>query len=439
MDRKKAEESYARDHHRSWTLYKRACRVMPGGVSHNIRYVAPYPFYVRRAKGPYIYDVDDRRYLDLWMGHYTHILGHAFPPVLKAVTNFVSSNGYHFGLVHKEEVELAERIVELVPCAESVRFCSSGTEAGMYVLRLARAYTGRKKVMKVKGGWHGASTDLSCFIYPPFAGADSAGLPSSVEDEVVPVPFNDLEGTIEAMDAAGDDLAAFIVEPVIGAGGFIPPRRGYFERVKEELERRGALLIFDEVITGFRLGMGGAQQYLGVVPHLTTLGKIVGGGFPLGAVAGPSDILKLSDCTARSTPVLIGGGTFSCHQASMVAGLKVLDYLMDNASWLYALLEERGNRLRSITEDIFKAHGVGAYVTGVGSLFMVHFVKEDVDPNDPAVLAQSRDLEKEKLFHLLLMNRGVFVLHGGAISMAHDYEDLDRYFQSVSLAVKELQ
>jgi glutamate-1-semialdehyde 2,1-aminomutase len=123
----------------------------------------------------------------------------------------------------------------------------------------------------------------------------------------------------------------------------------------------------------------------------------------------------------------------------MVAGLKVLDYLMDNASWLYALLEERGNRLRSITEDIFKAHGISAYVTGVGSLFMVHFVKEDVDPNDPAVLAQSRDLEREKLFHLLLMNRGVFVLHGGAISMAHDYEDLDRYFQSVSLAVKELQ
>ncbi len=440
MDEKKPESMYAKAKPKSRGLYHRACKVMVGGISHNLRRVRPFPFYVERAQGPYLYDVDGNRYVDFWMGHYAHILGHAFPPVAQAVSQLVTQRGYHFGLVHREEVELAERVVELVPCAESVRFCTSGTEAGMYALRLARAYTGRGKVVKVMGGWHGASTDLTYYIYPPFQGPDSEGLPQGLEEQVIPAPFNDLEGTIEAMDRAGNDLAALIVEPVVGAGGCVPPKPGYLEGVRRELEKRGALLIFDEVITGFRLALGGAQEYFKVTPHLVTLGKILGGGFPLGAVAGSREIMALADATEGTPRVLIGGGTFSCHSGSMVAGLKVIEYLVDNASWLYPLLEERGKRVRSVLEDIFLAHGVRSQVTGVGSLFMVHFPSEDVDPYDPVALARVQNRDRELLFQLLLMNRGVFVMHGGgAISLAHTDEVLDHYFQAVSLAAEELE
>lgn len=440
MDEKKAEGLYARTRPRSRTLYQRACRTMVGGISHNLRRIRPFPFYVEKAKGPYLYDVDGNKYVDFWMGHYAHILGHAFSPVAQAVSQLVTQLGYHFGLVHREEVELAEKVVELVPCAESVRFCTSGTEAGMYALRLARAYTGRSKVVKVMGGWHGASTDLTFYIHPPFQGPDSEGLPRGMEAHVIPAPFNNVEGTLAAMDRAGEDLAALIVEPVIGAGGCVPPKEGYLEMLKEELEKRGALLIFDEVITGFRLSLGGAQEYFGVTPHLVTLGKVLGGGFPLGAVAGPREILSLADATGGKPRVLIGGGTFSCHSVSMVAGIKVLDYLVENSSWLYPLLEERGKRVRSILEDIFLAHGVKGQVTGVASLFMVHFPVVEVDPQDPVALAEAQDREAEELFQLLLMNHGVFVMHGGgAVSLAHTDEVLDHYFQAVSLAVEKME
>ena len=440
MEKDRERERYISERPFSESLYLRACKVMPGGVSHSIRYVHPFPFYVQKAEGPYVYDVDGHRYIDFWMGHYAHILGHAFPPVVSAVKDFISQRGYHFGLVHPKEVELAEKVVAMVPCAESVRFCASGTEAGMYALRLARAYTGRKKVLKVMGGWHGASTDLTFYIHPPFRGADSEGLPFGNEDVVMPVPFNDIEGTLRAMDEAGDDLAALIMEPMIGAGGFIPPRAGYLKRVKEELEKRGGFLIFDEVITGFRLALGGAQEYWGVIPHLATLGKILGGGFPLGAVVGPKEIMALSDGTKGHPRVLVGGGTFSCYPLSMVAGLKVLEYLEENASWLYLLLEEMGDKVRSLTRRILSDCGVEARVTGVGSLFMVHFPLKGVDPNDPVALAQSADHGGyEQLYRLSLLNRGVFVVHGGgAISLAHDERVLEDYFQVLSEVAREI-
>ncbi len=437
--RERAEYRYARERPASRVLYEKACRAMPGGISHNIRHVRPFPFYVQRAEGPYIFDIDGHRYIDFWMGHYTQILGHAFPPVIEAVTKFISQRGYHFGLVHREEVELAQLVIELVPCAESVRFCSSGTEAGMYATRLARAYTGRRKILKVMGGWHGASTDLTFYIHPPFNGMDSLGLPFNEEAPVIPVPFNDMEGTLRAMDRAGDDLAALIMEPMVGAGGFVQPSREYLQGIKEEIERRGALLIFDEVVTGFRLALGGAQEYWGVTPHLATLGKVLGGGFPLGAVVGPRDILALSDGTKGNPPVLIGGGTFSCYPLSMVAGLKVLNYLKENASWLYPLLEERGKRVRAITEHILLAHGINGVVTGTGSLFAVHFPKGEVNVSSPASLAQNEDNEKGHLFRLLLLNAGVFVVHGGgSISLRHDERVLDRYFEALSQAVQGL-
>jgi glutamate-1-semialdehyde 2,1-aminomutase len=439
MDRGGQKESYVRVRPLSKSLYSRACQVMPGGISHSIRHVNPFPFYVQKAEGPYIYDVDGHRYIDFWMGHYAHILGHAFPPVVRAVQGFISQRGYHFGLVHREEVELAERVVAMVPCAESVRFCASGTEAGMYASRLARAYTGRKKVLKVMGGWHGASTDLTFYIHPPFRGADSEGLPFGDEDVVIPVPFNDVEGTLRAMDEAGEDLAALIMEPMIGAGGFVPPCDGYLGKVKEELEKRGALLIFDEVITGFRLALGGAQEYWGVIPHLATLGKILGGGFPLGAVVGPKEIMILSDGTKGHPRVFMGGGTFSCSPLSMAAGLKALGYLEENVSWLYPLLEERGEKVRSLTRRILSGCGVGTQVTGVGSLFMVHFPLKGVDPNDPAALAQNSDQGRYELYRLSLLNRGVFVVHGGgALSLAHNERVLEDYFQVLSQVVQEI-
>ena len=276
-------------------MFEKAKRLMPGGVNSPVRAFQPFPFFTKRAFGSKLVDVDGKEYIDYCLAYGPLILGHANPVVVEAVKSQLE-NGSLYGTPTKQEVELAELICKVVPSAEMVRLVSTGGEATMSALRAARAYTGRKKIIKFEGCYHGAH---DCVLVRAGSGAitfgmpDSLGIPEETTRNTVVVPYNDLERFEEAVKAIKNDLAAVIVEPAIGNIGLVLPKEGFLEGLREVTESYGIVLIFDEIITGFRLALGGAQEYYGVEPDLTTLGKILGGGFPMAAFAGKEEIMRL--------------------------------------------------------------------------------------------------------------------------------------------------
>lgn len=421
-------------------LYKTATELLPGGVSHCIRYFPPYPFYVERADGCYIWDVDGNRYVDFWMGHYAHILGHRAEVVVEAVTDFIRKNGYHFGLPNPWEVELAELVRETIPCAEAVRFCSSGTEATMYAVRLARACTGKNVVVKVKGGWHGASTDLTKGVNPPFEEKESLGIPETISESVKLIPFNDWENTEKVLNDVEDDLACVIIEPVLGVGGFIPAEKDYLVKLKEKVEKAGAILIFDEVISGFRVGLSGYQGMVGITPHLTTLGKVLGGGFPIGAICGRKDILELASCCKKKPErVLIGGGTFSCNPVSMIAGIAVIRYLLEHEKEVYNRLRELTCKLKGLIKEIANNEGVTVKTTGIESLFMIHIMKEDSEIKGADDIIDNTYWEiRDSIFRTFMATEGVCIIHAaGAISTAHTEREIEFFAEKFAKFLRE--
>jgi glutamate-1-semialdehyde 2,1-aminomutase len=436
-------EEYQRRTPTSRRLHQEAQKVMAGGVSHGVRYFPPYPLYIKKVSGARIWDVDGNEYIDLWMGHFAMILGHRSELLTKALHEAVDL-GSHWGIVHEHQVALARLICDMVPCAEQVRFCVSGTEATMYAARLARGFTGRRLIVKMEGGWHGANTDLCVAIRPPFDVPDSAGIPPETAQLTRAIPFNDVEAALRALNAWGSDLAGVIVEPVMGAAGIIPAERGFLEVLREETARLGALLIFDEVITGFRLAPGGAQQHYGVVPDLVTLGKIAGGGGNIGAVAGRSDVLARSDPTVprrKGEAVMIGGGTFSCSPMSMISGLAVLRYLRDHAEEVYPRLNRLGQRLRKGMEDAFREAGLPGRAIGVGSLCGAYLpLDPDTVVRNAADMFLRTDLKRmEHEFRIRMLNQGVYTMHGaGAISTAHGEEEVDHVIRATRLVAEQM-
>jgi glutamate-1-semialdehyde 2,1-aminomutase len=435
-------ERYEKRTPKSWQLHAEAQKVMPGGLSHNARYHAPYPLYFAKAQGSHIWDVDGNDYHDLWMAHYDAILGHA-PKAITAAVQDAMGSGLHVGLPMEHEISLAKRVCKLVPSAEQVRFCSSGTEATMYAVRLARAFTGRNIILKMVGGWHGANTDLMVDVnLPEFIGPEGKGLPPDVAKWTRSVQFNDIEGTAKAIEAAGNDFAGIILELAMGSGGFLAAQPAYLKFLREETRRRGAVLIFDEVITGFRVALGGAQQHFGVTPDLTTLGKVLGGGMPVGAIAGKAEILEISSAK-RNAPkkdkVIIGGGTYSCNPLSMVAGIKTLDTLEARKDEIYPGLAEKNQRFCNGLEQAFDAVGIPVYVSRLGSLQEVHFVKEKGLPvRNMAEVLNNTHYEWRKELANRLRNHGVFIFHGGALSTEHSEEDLQRMLAAYGRCAEEM-
>jgi glutamate-1-semialdehyde 2,1-aminomutase len=417
---------------------------MPGGISHDIHYFPPYPFFVKGATGPKVWDVDGNEYVDLWMGHYTHILGHHPRIIVEAIERQLKE-GIHWGIVFEKQVELAELIRELIPCAEMVRFCCSGTEATMYAVRLARAFTGKKIILKIAGGWHGANSDLSLAIKMPYEIEESLGLSPELRQYTKVIPFNDLSGSLEIIHQNKGDLAGIIFEPVVGEGGFIPGTPEYLKTIRSETEQLGALLIFDEVISGFRVSLGGAQQRFNVLPDLTTLGKIMGGGLPVGAVVGKKEILEKTSPERKVNKgegILIGGGTFSSHPLTVAAGLAMLQYLKGHAHEVYSLLEGKGKKVREGVQNSFDCEGVKAMVTGIGSLFQTHFpFQKGVMLNSPQAIQQFTDVAKrEGEFRIRMMAKGVYVMHGGgALSITHSDEDIERIIEASREVAKEMR
>lgn len=427
----------------SETLFKRAKEVMPGGVSHNNHYFPPYPFFVKGGRGSKIWDVDGNEYIDLWMGNFTHILGHRPPVVVRAIEKQLK-DGIHWGLAYKKQVEWAELIKELVPSAEMVRFCCSGTEATMYAVRISRAFTGKNTILKIAGGWHGANSDLSLGIKMPYEKEESLGLLPELQQYTKTIPFNDLSGSLEIIHQNEKDLAGIILDPIIGEGGFTPATKAYLQMLRSETKKLGALLIFDEVVTCFRVALGGAQERFNILPDLTTLGKITGGGLPVGAVVGKRKILGKTSPEEKGNKwerILIGGGTFSAHPLTAAAGLAMLRYLKDHRKKAYPLLESKGEKVRKGIQEAFDREGVNAVVTGVGSLFQTHFpFQKGVTLNSPHSINQFTDIEKREIeFRIRMLTKGIHVMHGGgALSMAHSDEDIQKIIKATGEVAREM-
>ena len=410
---------------KSKKLFDRAKRVLPAGVSYGIRAIPPHPFYIDHAKGVKLYDVDGNVYTDFWVGHGALILGHAPDPVIISVKEQLS-RGTHFGFSHEKEIELAERIVKYVPSAEMVRYTSSGTEANMYGTRLARAYTGKNKMLKIEGGWHGGYDSLHTNVSRPYEKSESAGLNPKVIEDTYAVPFNDLKSVKEVLKSG--DFACVILEPVMGAAGFITPEPGYLEGLREICDHFDALLIFDEVITGFRLGMGGAQEYYSVIPDLTIMGKVMGGGFPVGAFCGPEEIMKLldhykyPDSEKRSAH----GGTFTGNPISMVAGCATIDTLKNGE--IHKHINRLGLKMREGLQEIFNNSELPATVTGVGSTFGIHFQKKK--PKSAGDTARNNLKVTQEYFKHMLEKNIVYLsptVSHSWISSPHTDKDVEAY------------
>ncbi len=428
---------------RSEKLFKRAKEVMPGGISHNIHYFPPYPFFIKKTKGSKIWDVDGNEYIDLWMGNYTHILGHRPAVIVQAIEKQLKE-GIHWGLVYKKQIEWAELIQELVPSAEMVRFCCSGTEATMYAVRLARAFTGKKIVLKIAGGWHGANPDLSLGIKMPYDREESLGLLPELQKYTKVIPFNDLSGSLKVIHQNKKDLAGIILEPIVGEGGFNPATKEYLQMLRSETKKLGALLIFDEVISCFRVALGGAQERFNITPDLTTLGKIVGGGLPVGALVGKREILEKTSPEKKRNKwekILIGGGTFSAHPLTAAAGLTMLNYLKDHHQKVYPILESKGKKVRKGMQEAFHREGVNAVVTGIGSLFQTHFpFQKGESLNSPHSIHRFTDIEKREIeFRVRMLSKGIHVMHGGgSLTLAHSDEDIEKIIKATREVAKEM-
>ena len=411
---------------KSEQMYEKAKTLIPGGVSSPVRAIKPFPFYTASGNGSKIKDLDGNEYIDYCLAYGPEILGHNNPVIKEAIVSQLDK-GWLYGTPTELEVNLAEKIAGYYPSIDMLRFVSTGTEATMSAIRLARGYTGKKKFVKIEGGFHGAhdavlvkaGSGASTFGEP-----DSRGIPADFTKYTLQTPFNDLETMTSLVEKNRDDLAAVILEPVQGNVGPILPEPGYLQEVRKLTEENGVLLIFDEVITGFRLAMGGAQEYYGVVPDMTTLGKIVGGGLPIGVFGGRRDIMEM---IAPSGPVY-QAGTFSGSPCSVAAGIAVLDYMKKEA--LHEKLNATGDSFRQALSEIVADEGLDYYVSGVASMFKVFFGAEPKNYQD--VLKCDKD-GYLTFFHRMLAS-GIFLppsqFETNFLSAAHTEEDLDKTLEA---------
>ena len=414
---------------------------MPGGTTRTTTYFEPYPLYIERGEGCRVWDADGTERLDM-LGNYTAmILGHAHPKVVEAIER-QAARGTGFAAANPFEVELATLLCERVPSLDAVRFCNSGTEATMFAMRLARAFTGRPKIARMEGGYHGTHDYAEVSTHPdvvvagpadaPVAQPDSIGTPGWAVDQVVVLPFNNPDAAEAIIRREGAQLAAVILEPIIGAGGVIAATPEFLRRLREVTRELGVLLIFDEVIS-FRVAPGGAQQLYGVIPDLTTLGKIIGGGLPVAAFGGREDVMEVLD--PRHGPSLAQGGTYNGNPLGMAAGLAAMRELTPD---VYEELNRKGARVTEQLSEVFASHAVAVQVNCAGSMFALHFSPTPVV--DYRTMAAADKRRTRELF-LGLVNHGVLMAPRamGALSTPMDEDDIQRFVDAVDLVVSEMR
>ncbi len=421
---------------RSEDLYSRAQQLMPAGVNSPVRAfraVGGVPFYIASAKGAFLTDVDGNRYIDYVCSWGALILGHSHPSVVRAIREALA-RGTSYGAPHEGEILLAEEIVQTLPWVEMLRFVNSGTEAVMSAVRLARSATGRPKIVKFEGNYHGhadyllakAGSGVATFGLP-----DSAGVPAEFTQHTLVAPYNHAEAVEKLFNEVGDQIAGVLVEPVAGNMGVVLPAPGFLQFLREITRRHGALLIFDEVMTGFRVGKHGAVGAYGVVPDLVCLGKVIGGGLPVGAYGGRRDLMQM---VAPLGPVY-QAGTLSGNPLAMSAGLATLREMTDDR---YAELDARVQALQDSLKEITHRLGVPAQVNRAGSMISVFFTECPVTDTQSA-MSTDRQLYA-RLFHALL-KRGVFLppsaLEAWFVSTAHTDTVIERTVKAFRAALKE--
>ncbi len=416
-----------------------AKQFIPGGVNSPVRAfksVGGSPVFIKKAKGPYIWDADDKQYIDYVGSWGPMILGHAHPEVIQAVQE-AAENGLSFGAPTESETTLAQKICELIPSIDKVRMVSSGTEATMSALRLARGFTGRDKIVKFEGCYHGHSDSL---LVKAGSGAltfgvpTSPGVPAALAELTITVPFNDLDMLEEVFKEVGDEIAAVIVEPIAGNMNFIPPREGYLEGMKALCEKHGSVLIFDEVMTGFRVGLQGAQGHYGIKPDLTCFGKVIGGGMPVGAFGGREDIMNH---ISPDGPVY-QAGTLSGNPVAMAAGIKTLELI--SAPNFFENLTVKTKSLLIGLKNVAQSAEIPLCTQGAGGMFGFFFTEREKIRS----FEQSMNCDADrfnKFFHGML-SRGVYLapssFEAGFISCTHSENDIADTIDIAAQVMQEL-
>ncbi|OQP78191.1 glutamate-1-semialdehyde-2,1-aminomutase [Xanthomonas phaseoli pv. syngonii LMG 9055] len=408
------------NHSRSHALFAQAQTLLPGGVNSPVRAfksVGGEPFFVARADGPYLFDVDDNRYIDYVGSWGPMIAGHNHPAVREAVERAIR-NGLSFGAPCAAEVTMAQTITRLAPSCEMVRMVNSGTEATLSAVRLARGATGRNRIIKFEGCYHGHGDS---FLVKAGSGMltlgvpTSPGVPAGLSELTATLSFNDFEGATALFDEIGAEVAAVIIEPVVGNANCIPPQAGYLQHLRTLCTRHGALLIFDEVMTGFRIALGGAQAHYGVTPDLTTFGKIIGGGMPVGAYGGRRDLMEQ---VAPAGPIY-QAGTLSGNPVAMAAGLAMLELVQEPG--FHTRLSEATSMLCEGLEDAARAAGIAVTTNQVGGMFGLFFTDDIVESYAQATACDITSFNR--FFHAMLQ-RGVYLApsayEAGFMSSAHD-------------------
>jgi glutamate-1-semialdehyde 2,1-aminomutase len=455
---------YERHSPRSASLNRDALRHLVDGGSHALRLIRPFPPRIVSARGAYVTDEDGHRILDFWQGHYANILGHNPEVITRTLAeSFTGGFGLQTGFTDRLQVEVADILCDRTG-AEKARFTSSGSLATMYATILARAFTGRELVMKVGGGWHGAqpwglvgvdfheearhagrgrSGEEQGFRQP-----ESKGLPSAVAGQVVVTRFNDSELLADQFRRHGKHVACFIVEPFLGSAGSLPAAPEFLAAAREQTRAHGALLIFDEVISGFRFGAGSLSRLYGVQPDLATFAKVMGGGMPVAAVAGRADVMALA---GRGGGVKFSGGTYSCHPASLLASKTMMRWLAEHEGEVYPRINSLGEKARRAVEDAFRAEGILARCTGDGnrvvpgsSMGAVSFPRDEATDCSTPEQIRNPDLCDVELtdtvLQLALLLEDVHVVHGlGSVSAAHTEQDIDRLADACRRAARRIR
>ncbi len=423
---------------RSEKYFEEAQRLIPGGVNSPVRAfksVGGVPIFIERAEGSRIYDVDGRSYIDYVGSWGPMIVGHAHPRVLEALREALA-RGTSFGAPTPLETELARMVIDAVPSIEMVRMVNSGTEATMSAIRVARGFTGRDKIIKFEGCYHGHADGL---LVKAGSGATTLGVPTSpgvpadYARNTITAPFNDLDAVRRIVEQEGAQIAGIIVEPLPGNMGVIPPKPGFLEGLRELCTQQGMVLIFDEVMSGFRVAYGGAQERFGVTPDLTTLGKVIGGGLPVGAYGGRREIMER---VAPCGPIY-QAGTLSGNPLAMTAGLETLKILCEPGT--YEALERKSEALCSGMEKAFDEAGISACHTRVGAMFCTFFSEEAV--TDYAAAARCDTARFGRYFHQML-NHGINLapsqFEAAFMSLAHSTEDIDATIDACRKSLKAL-
>jgi len=388
-------------------------KYLPGGDTRTVTFYEPYPVHMVEGKGCYLRDCDGNEYIDVLNNYTSLIHGHAHPRIVEVACSQLEK-GTALCAPSEGQHKHAEHLCGRIPRMEMVRYCNSGTEATLLAIRAARAYTGRDAIIKMHGGYHGSHdcVEISVSNEQPVAALEGRGVPASVLNDVMIAPFNDLDAVESILKKHKDRVAAIISEPMQGLGGFIPPRPGYLQELRDLADRYDVLLIFDEIIT-FRLSVGGMQRIYDVGPDLTSLGKIIGGGFAIGAFGGKKEIIGQFDPTSREP--LFHGGTFNGNIITMVAGLAAMELYDEEA---VNRLNELGDRLRIGFDGAFEKAGIAGHTTGLGSLAQVHWCGEEMKNAQDTIRVAKSTGDLRKLMHLELLNRGVFAAPRGLYGLS---------------------